>query len=339
MTLRRVAFITASIGLGLGLLVVLIRIGKIDLSLTLQHLRSVRGLTFAKLVLLNAVLIFISTEKWRRVDAALRHPTDEIPSKSVAFGVTSAGMALGLVLPVQIGMSTARTLGTYFYGRPFRRGTAGSLFEQSFDLLIVCVLGMASGLTLLYGGGAVIWCVCAFLFTGLAILAAAPCMQFIRWMTRKVAGKLSETDRLGAELRQLAVLEETGLLGSRLARQLISLSAIRFVVMVFMTAQTAEAVNSHVALWKWAAMTPFVAFANVLAITPGGVGVNEATSVSILRLLGIPLAVSTEWSLVNRVLVTASSFIVALSSLAILGLQRLSGRMDAKYKRGTSNAR
>ncbi len=105
------------------------------------------------LVLLNILLIYLSTEKWRSVDAALRHTSDPVPSRIAAFGFTSTGMALGQVLPIQVGMTAARTFGTHFYGSPLKRGTAGTLLEQSFDLLNVLLLAVASAATWFLGGG------------------------------------------------------------------------------------------------------------------------------------------------------------------------------------------
>ncbi len=150
MTFRRMFLLLASIALGFVLIVLLIKVGKIDLRLTLLQLESVTPLAFVKLVLLNGLLIYLSTEKWRSIDAAQRLPSDSVPSRITSFAVTSAGMALGLIVPMQIGMAAARTLGTYVHGRPLQRGTAGTLLEQSFDLLIVVFLAVASGVTWYY---------------------------------------------------------------------------------------------------------------------------------------------------------------------------------------------
>ena len=69
------------------------------------------------------------------------------------------------------------------------------------------------------------------------------------------------------------------------------LSTLRFSVVVLMSIQTAEAIGLHIPVWQMAAAIPFVVFASVIALTPGGLGVNELTSVSALRVFGTPLAV------------------------------------------------
>jgi len=98
----------------------------------------------------------------------------------MSFALTSTGVALGQILPVQVSMSAARTLGTYFHGRAFKRGTGGTLFEQAFDVLIVGFLVIASGITRFYRGGGMMWMVCALAMTGIALLALGPAVELIR---------------------------------------------------------------------------------------------------------------------------------------------------------------
>ena len=130
MTLRRSLLWAASAALTILLIVLLIKISKLDLRVTVQQLRSVSWISFAKLVLLTTVHVYLSSQKWRCVDASLRRASDSAPSRTMSFALTSTGVALGQVLPVQLSMSAARTLGTYFHGRALKRGTGGTLFEQ-----------------------------------------------------------------------------------------------------------------------------------------------------------------------------------------------------------------
>jgi uncharacterized membrane protein YbhN (UPF0104 family) len=321
MTLRRAFLLLASIVLAVVLVVLLIRIGKIDLRLTLQQLESVNPVAFVKLVLLNGLLVYLSTTKWRSIDAVLRRPSDSVPSRITSFAVTSVGMALGLVLPVQIGMTAARTLGTYVHGRPLKRGTAGTLFEQSFDLLIVLFLAVASGITWLYSGGAVMWMACAAAMTAVALLAADPSIRLIRRLGASFSARTAAPhNRI---LRAVWELQHSSLLNASLARRLVMLSAVRFGVVVLMAGQTAEAIHAHIPLWHMAAAVPFVGIANVIAVTPGGIGVNELTSSTALKFFGTPLAVAAQWSLANRFLVTASCFAVAACAALMWAVERM----------------
>ena len=323
MTIRRVALAFSSFVLGVVLVIVLIRLGSVDVHSTVEQLRNIPGIAFVKVALLEVLLIVLSTEKWRSVDAALRHSSDGVPSKLTAFGVTSAGMALGLVVPVQIGMAGARTLGTYFYGRPLQRGTAGSLFEQSFDLLVASLLAMASAVTWFTHAEPIIWVMVALVMMAIGLLAMGPFLRLLRWAAKNVRLRLANKQASEFQIRTLAQLENSAVFGAGLARRLLLLSAVRFVVVVLIAWQTAEAMNAHIPLWQMAIVTPFVLLANVLALTPGGIGLNEATSVSALRVLGTPLSLAVQWSLVNRALVTVCCFAVALATLSVMTLRKL----------------
>jgi len=46
-------------------------------------------------------------------------------------------------------------------------------------------------------------------------------------------------------------------------------------------------------------------------VTPGGIGVNELASVTALKLFGTPLSIAAQWAVANRILCTASCFLVA----------------------------
>lgn len=316
MSIRRVIMLFASVALGFILIALLLRIGKIDLRVTLQQLQSVSPVTFAKLVLLNGLLVGLSTTKWRSIDAALRLPSDSSPSRIASFAITSAGMALGLILPVQIGMAAARTLGTYMHGRPLKRGTGGTLFEQSFDLLIVVFLAVASGATWVFGGGKLMWTCSAAAMTAIALLAVQPSIGMMRWLGARTAAPRNQI------LRSFWELQHSSLLNAGLARRLVLLSATRFGVVVLMAGQTAAAIHVRIPLWHMAAAVPFVVIATAIAVTPGGIGVNELTSAAALKLFGTPLVIAVQWSLANRVLATASCFVIAACAGIILAIEQ-----------------
>ena len=323
MSLRRVLLGLASVALGVVLIALLIRGGKIDLRLTLHQLEGVNRIVFIKLVLLNGLLVYLSTEKWRSIDAAVRHASDPVPSRAASFAVTSAGMTLGLVLPVQLGMTAARTFGTAVYGGALKRGTAGTLFEQSFDLLIVIFLTVASGATWVCGGGGVMWTLSAFAMTALALLAVGPSIRLVRWLTSYPTRTVVRQEWIGAVLRGFSNLQHSGALSATLSRRLVMLSAARFAVVVLMAGQTAEAIHSPISLWHLAAAIPFVVLACVIAVTPGGLGVNELTYASALNFFGIPFSVGAQWALANRVLGVAACLLVAALAITLLGVKRL----------------
>ena len=323
MTIRRPLLWAASAALTILLIVVLIKVSKLDLRVTAQQLKSVGWVSFSKLVLLTTVHVYLSSQKWRCVDASLRRASDSAPSRTMSLALTSTGVALGQVLPVQLSMSVARTLGTYFYGRSLQRGTGGTLFEQSFDVLIVGFVAIASGATRFYGGGGIMWTVCAIAMAALAILAVGPSVRLIhRQVVSLNSGTIASKNRI---LRIFGSLEHSGLLSAGLARRLMALSTARFAIQVLMAGQTAQAIGVHIPLWQLAAAMPFVIIACVIVVTPGGLGVNELSYATTLHLFGTPLNIGAQWALANRVLVALSCIVVAACANAALGLTKIMG--------------
>jgi len=324
MTLRRWLLGIGSAILTLFLILVLVKVGKVNLRVTLEQLRTVSWFSFTKLFLLNCLLVYLSTEKWRSIDAAWRRPSDRAPSRLIAFTHTSAGLALGIFLPVQLAMSMARTFGTQTHGRPLKRGAAGTLLEQSFDVLTVCFLAAASAITRFYRGGGTMWMLAAAGAMLLVLLAVEPSVRLIRRLARLVAsGSMSSRNKLAAILQSLSELQHSGLLNARLARRLVTLSILRFTVVVLMSIETADAIGVHIPFWQMAAAVPFVVIASVLALTPGGLGVNELTSVTALKMFGTPLTVGADWAVANRILIAVSYISVALCAAIVLGARRV----------------
>lgn len=323
---RHRAFLgVASFALSIALVVVLVKLSKIDLRVTLQQLRAVSLVAFTKLVLMTGFHIFLSNLKWRTVDAAVRHSSDSAPSRVTSFALTSAGIAFGQVLPFQLSTSAARTLGTYFHRRALKRGTVGTLFEQSFDLLIVGLLAVASTVTWLCKGGAMMWTALAAIVTALALLGVGPGIQLIRSLGAHALRATSSQNRV---LQHFVALQHSGFLNSRLARRLIVVSAMRFVVQVLMGAQVAEAIGVSVPIWQLAAALPFAVIVSVLPLTPGGIGVSELSVATALSLFGTPLVVGAQWAVANRILVATSCFVVAGCAAALLGLEALKHRKE-----------
>jgi uncharacterized protein (TIRG00374 family) len=324
MSVKRALQLIASFALSVALMALLINIAKIDVRLTLRHLRAVSWIAFAKIVLLSCLFNLLSTERWRSIDATLRRSTDSVPSRTASFALTSAGVALGIFLPVQLAVATTRTLGTYVHGGALRRGTAGTLYEQSFDVATACLLAVVSGLTWFSKGGGLMWTISAVIMLCLALLGVGPSVRLIRWLAAKcLIGTEAPHGRIGTVLRRLSDFLHSGLLSTNLVRRLLALSVARFAVIVLMSVQTAEAIGLSIPTWSMAAAIPFVILMSVVALTPGGLGMNEFTAASALSLFGIPFTIGASWTLANRVLVTISYFVVALGAAAILGVQRV----------------
>jgi hypothetical protein len=321
MTMRRLFQMVLSVALALALIVLLVKVGKVDLRVTLQQLKRVSLMSFAKIALLNALLVYLSTEKWRIIDAAWRCPSDSAPSRTTSYALTSIGLAIGIFLPLQLAMATARTLGTYVHGRAVKRGTVGTLLEQGFDVYMVGFLAVASGVTWFYHGGAKTWALCAAAAITLALLAVGPTVRIIRRLAATCNASTAEShNRI---LRSVWALQHSGILNAALARRLVVLSALRTGTVVLMSIQTAEAVGLHIPVWQMAAAIPLVSLANIIAVTPGGIGLNDLAGAGALKVFGTPFAIGAQWVLANRVLVSMSYLLFAVCAAIALGAGRM----------------
>jgi uncharacterized membrane protein YbhN (UPF0104 family) len=181
------------------------------------------------------------------------------------------------------------------------------------------------------------WTLLATAATVLALAAVGPSVRAIRWLsTSGIARTATPRSRSVVFLRRLFELGHSGLLDADLARRLVMLSTLRFGVVVLMSIQTAEAIGLHIPVWQMAAAIPFVVLASVIALTPGGLGVSELTSVSALKVFGTPLAVGAQWAVANRVLLAVSYFFVATCAAIVLWAGRMMApaASDQKIEQG-----
>jgi uncharacterized membrane protein YbhN (UPF0104 family) len=167
------------------------------------------------------------------------------------------------------------------------------------------------------------WTLYAAALTSVALLAMGPSIRLIRGLSSRPGNTVLRQRHIRAILRNLSELQHSGILSVSLARRLVILSAARFAVVVLMAGQTAEAIGVRIPLWCMAATIPFVVLACVVAITPGGLGVNELTYATVLKVYGTPFAVGAQWALSNRALGVAACFVVATLAAILVGIQRL----------------
>lgn len=329
MKLRSILIALVSLTLGIALVALLAVTTDVRWHTLVVLLGGTDPMAFGRLSLLFALNTYLSSAKWRLADRVVRSSADAPLSRSTAFALSSIGVGLGQILPIQLSMSLARTLGTWVYGRALRRGTLGTLFEQGFDFLILCFLMASSAATRLLHGGPATWLASALCTSVFAIWGVGAVMNSVRRLTTRIAsnqGTFARWRRLMAELHQ------SGLLQPQLARQLMAISTVRFAVLVLMASQTSAAIHADIPLWHLAATIPFALLAAIVGITPGGLGVTEFAYATGLGLLGTPLAVTTQWAIANRLLGSASAFVVAFFGATVL----LSDK--ARQRVGTSGA-
>jgi uncharacterized protein (TIRG00374 family) len=288
-----------------------------DLGAVTDLLSRARPGPFVLLVLVLGFNAVLAGEKWRTVDDRLeRENRDPLPG-TFYFVLSAIGVAVGQVAPVQVGTALSRSIGSHFYGgRAIMRGTGATIFEQFFDLLVAAYLAVASAVVLLTGAGEAAWALLAVTMAVAGLFLTTIAVRVVAI----VAHRLGRVEALAGRRRVLALLENvagSALLAPAVARRLYVLSLVRFAGLCAMSALTCAAVGLDIPIWHLAGMVPFAVLANLIAITPGALGISEWTVVSILVMFGTSFSVAAQLAVVTRVLVAGAALIVGLFALVI----------------------
>jgi hypothetical protein len=303
MSRRTIVGTIASAAFGGVLLAYLLLRAGVDLAQIERLVLGLRPEWLAQVTLLLGINSLLAGEKWRLIDRHLGDPGRPAMPRLIYFAFTAIGVGLGQIVPAQLSLALCRSLGAHLYGgRGFMRGATATLFDQFFDLLVAALLGLSSVLVLMLGGGAPAWAFWGLILgiAGLFLYGAA---------ARLVAGAARRLSSLG-ESRLCAFCASLGLsplLAPEIGLRLFGISALRFLVLVLAGMVSANAAGVDMPLWHLAASLPFAVLANALAITPGGIGINEWAVTSALFALGTPFQASAQWAVVNRVLVATGA--------------------------------
>lgn len=308
MSARSTLISLGSLGLGAFLIWLLVMTSGISLGSMYSCLASVKGTTLVQIVLLLALNAYLSSQKWRLVDSVLRAKTDLVPSNFEAFAMTSIGTTLGQILPIQVSMPLVRTFGTWMHGRAIRRGTLGTYFEQLFDLSFVGFMAIPSLGTYFMHGGGLFWLVVALPVALLAIYSGGMVLKTASRVTTGIHARM----RSFSWIPNLTPIDEHSPLEPWLGQKLMLLSALRYMVLVIMAQETTAAIHANIPIWHLAVAMPFAVLATAIGITPGGLGITEFTYTGVLHALGTSLAVTSQWALVNRLLIFAAAMIMGV---------------------------
>lgn len=299
--------------LALGLLIALVRIARLDITQLLWMLGAVKLLPCAGLVILAGLQVLLAAEKWRVVEGRIA-PGAEHPRR-LCFCFTAIGTAAGQVLPMQLATALARSFGSHLArGSGGVRGALATVFEQMFDLAVVALCGAVS-LSCLWTGDLDGWTWRAVTAVALGLVLIGPTLSgaaaAATWLATGHGGAGERARRL---VRRLA---DSGLFEGSLTRRLFALSVLRFVVLWLMAVATTQAVGLNISSLQLAAALPLVVLATALAMTPGGIGVNEWTFAAALTGFGVDFEAATQFALINRVLVAAAALMVAVAGVIV----------------------
>jgi uncharacterized protein (TIRG00374 family) len=277
---------------------------------------NLRPIPLALCLILTLGMALTSVAKWR---ICLRSMGEEGASFRALFHYFMIGRVLGLVIPMELGDLSARTVSLKCeHSISVGRGSYSVYLERSFDILvsvillvpstlfILDVIGPTTGLVIA-GIGFVAGLVCFALFARrtvelLALLYGLLLKAICRipWLRGRVDAE--------AESKALAVAD----LGSA-APKLYLLSGFKFLLTAFRFAAIAVAVGISVGLAEIMLFAPGAQFALVFSVTPGGLGVVDWSWSGLLYKIGVdrhdivPYLISLRAAVLVSVLVLAAA--------------------------------
>jgi hypothetical protein len=306
--------LVASVTLAVFLVALLFAFTDLDVPAVGRLLAAVRPETFVAVAMLMAFNSFLACEKWRLI--ALRIDHDDSPGmpRLLYFAFTSIGVALGQIMPASLCLVASRSIGAHLYGgRALVRGTGATMFDYFFDVLVAGGIALSSILVLIAGGGAVAWLLCTFAIGLGGFLLYGGGTRVMARATR------AWENGDGGWRRELGLgIAHSPLFAPEIGRLLLAISALRFAVIVLISEITARAVGLDAPIWQLAAALPFGVIANTLALTPGGLGLNEWAVSSALFSLGGSFQLSVQWALTTRVLVAGGAALGGIAGCLIV---------------------
>jgi uncharacterized membrane protein YbhN (UPF0104 family) len=310
---RWVTIVLLMIGLGLLLTYLLTRVAGLRTDALLRGLKDIDPAAVGVVVVLTIAYLYCGSEKWRLVDVALTRGSQTSLSRRACFALSAIGMALGNIFPLQTGTALTRTIGAYVMGgRAVVRGTIGTMYELSFDLLIAAVLVPVSLMAVSLEKGSPIWFVIlSASMVGLATALIGPLFRWIDAVARSIGRGAPDSTRSRLVLWG-GRLSASGLLEASLGRKLCMLSILRFLLLIAIGKTTAVAIGANLPAWHLAGAMPLAVFSAVFSPTPAGLGVSEWTLASYLHVLGTPLDVGVQWVVSNRLVVFLASIVAAV---------------------------
>lgn len=319
-----------------SLIGLLFRKTKITVSDVDYTIKSVR-LGWLFLISLSTVLHFnLSAIKWRVV---LNRVVNQDPLPYTFFLMyTTLGAALGQVLPVQLSVITSRSLATRIQNNSFSSGFGSSFVEQVFDLLVPLALFFPGMIFVSKGAkdvsGWIGMAVFALVALGAMVFALVPrgVPALAAFFARRKDGS-GIAARIAPFFYQYLWNEHQGRwFHGRVMLILYSLSILRFGNLILRTWFVTQSLHLGVPLATLTMIMPGIILSNLIAITPGNIGVTEWTFVGLLALVGVNASAASLFSLTHRVLVFISIIAAILLEGFVLGCLALWRRKESIFK-------
>lgn len=273
------------------------------------------GIAVAGVVLSTGFHCLVTGRKWQLVTRHSAHGVDLGPG----FYFYSTLIALfGHIMPLQVAVLSGRSLTLRFHGAvPVRRGAAGAVYDQLFDVMVP-TLALASALPYLFG---LVTLPAAALGTIATLLIAG---WIIAWQGERTLVLLARAVTwIAPRMRDRIAVADRGLFSRRLLGTLYAYSIVRYVNLVFRAWLIAWAMGIDV---HWAAImysNSVVTFSLLVSFVPGALGVMEWGWIGSLQLFGLPGSTAAQYALASRILIVVSLLMLNAGNALLFAAYRV----------------
>jgi len=281
----------------------------------LGRIRSLRPLPLALCFVFTLAIALTAVLKWRICLKSMGECcADRLGSLFYYFMV---GRVLGLVIPMEIGDFSVRTMSLKLDHRvPIGRASYSVYLDRTFDVIVSAILLVPSGLFIL----GVLGSTAAFAIGGAAFLGGFLCFAFFGRQTIRglavgfgyifraiccIPGLRGRVDAT-AETRALAMSGSADI-----ASTLYLLSGVKFIWTALRFASIALATGLSVGVGNVLLFAPGAQAALVFSVTPGGLGVVDWSWSGLLYRIGVDKHDIVPYLVTMRVAVLVSVLLIA----------------------------
>lgn len=264
----------------------------------------------------QSALIIFSAWKWHLLLTSTGDGSSGLHLRH-ATAATGLGTLAGQVLPLQFVTPAIRAWTARQHGITVSRAVGTSVFEQLFEVIVLLSMVVAGLLAAVIGTAFGLAAGVGFLLCLSLTITSA--LRFSATVLGSVArDAIPFLSRLARGLREAQNLPPS------LLMKLLGLSILRYALLVWLNVQIFAWLVPGIPLLPLALAFPIVQAVTALPLVTGGLGLTEATWISLLVASGLAAPEAAAAALASRVISTAG-FLLACPFLVAFGMSRNRG--------------
>ncbi len=269
-----------------------------------EWLKRPNGLQLFGIFLASTAHMAFGAFKWRTIVSRIAPAQTARAGRMFFMFYTTVSAALAQFIMVHVASLLVRGLaGRIHHNVPFIHGAAASVFEQLFDVYILLVFAVSGIIGWTFALSPAPW----FAVTTVVLLMGWLMLSVtLRFLKARATLDLGTTRLARTVTEWIGTCIRLGLVEPRLVSRLYTFSVLRYLSMLARVAIVVSATTPALPLFDSVLGFTVVQTSQLIAITPGSLGITEWTWTGFMALQGYPPDIGTAFSLALRILSYAS---------------------------------